>query len=54
MTFFTRAAALTAIALLAACVPTRRPEVPAAPTVGFEPASWSQLPGWRADDALAA
>jgi membrane-bound lytic murein transglycosylase A len=43
-----------ALALLAACVPTRRAEVPAVPTVAFEPVSWSQLPGWRADDALAA
>ena len=54
MPFLKRAAALTAMVLLAACVPTRRPETPALTTIGFETASWSQLPGWRADDTLAA
>src|SRR5205085_8312331 len=53
-TVFRRAAVLAAIAALSACVPTRRPELPAPTTVGFESSSWSQLPGWRADDALAA
>src|SRR5689334_17100516 len=57
MTFFKRAAILAAMALLAACVPTRRtttPPIAPAPTAFFEPVSWSALPGWRADDALAA
>jgi membrane-bound lytic murein transglycosylase A len=49
-----RLAVCTAIALLAACVPTRKETTAPAPTVRFEPVSWSTLPGWRADDALAA
>jgi membrane-bound lytic murein transglycosylase A len=41
------------LALLGACA-TRRPPADVAPVARFEPASWSKLPGWRADDALAA
>ena len=58
MTSFRWTATCAAIALLAACVPTRRtpkpPIAPAAPTASFEPVSWSRLPGWRTDNALAA
>ena len=56
MSFISRIAACAAVALLAACVPTRREPTapPPAPTVRFEPVSWSKLPGWRTDDALAA
>jgi len=42
-----------ALALLAGCVTKPRHVVPP-PPVSFEPVSWSTLPGWRADDALAA
>ena len=51
---FKHTATLAVMTLLAACIPTRRPEVPATPVAKFESVSWSQLPGWRADDALAA
>jgi membrane-bound lytic murein transglycosylase A len=56
MTSLTRLAICTAVALLAACVPTRRDTTGPAPTptARFEAVSWSKLPGWRADDALAA
>jgi len=40
--------------LLAACETHRKPTVAPAPTVRFEAVSWSKLPGWRTDDALAA
>jgi membrane-bound lytic murein transglycosylase A len=40
--------------LLGACV-TKRPTAPdAPPAVRFEPVEFRKLPGWRADDALAA
>jgi membrane-bound lytic murein transglycosylase A len=43
------------LALLTACATTRKPAATAAtPAARFEPASWAKLPGWRADDALAA
>ena len=54
MTFISRLMACTVLALVAACVPTRREPTALAPTARFEPESWSKLPGWRADDALAA
>ena len=40
--------------LVAACVHKPRPAPDATPTVQFEAVSFSKLPGWRADDALAA
>jgi len=51
--------ARTALALLfcalGACTMTHRaPPADAVATAGFEAVSWSKLPGWRADDALAA
>ena len=49
-----RLALIAAVALLAACVPTRRDTVAPAPTARFEAVSWSKLPGFRSDDALAA
>jgi membrane-bound lytic murein transglycosylase A len=42
-----------AVALLNACV-TRKSAPDVAPVARFEPVSWAKLPGWRADDALAA
>ena len=39
---------------LAACVSKPRPASDAAPTARFEAVRFSKLPGWRADDALAA
>ncbi len=40
--------------LLGACV-TKKPTAPdAAPTARFEPVDFRKIPGWRADDALAA
>jgi membrane-bound lytic murein transglycosylase A len=42
------------LALLAACETNRKPAVTPPLTATFEPVSWSKLPGWRADDALAA
>jgi len=46
--------ALALLALLSACTTTRRPTSDIAPVARFEPVSWSKLPGWRSDDALAA
>jgi membrane-bound lytic murein transglycosylase A len=43
-----------AIALLAGCATSHRQTAPSAPTVSFDAVSWSNLPGWRTDDALAA
>lgn len=41
--------------LLAACTTGRQAASPAPPpTASFEPVGWTKLPGWRADDALAA
>jgi membrane-bound lytic murein transglycosylase A len=45
--------AVALLALLSACV-TRKPATEVAPVARFEPAAWDKLPGWRADDALAA
>ena len=45
--------ALALLALLGACA-TRKPATDVAPVARFEPVSWAKLPGWRADDALAA
>jgi membrane-bound lytic murein transglycosylase A len=42
-----------AIALLAACS-MQRAKLPQASAVRFESVSWAKLPGWRADEALAA
>jgi membrane-bound lytic murein transglycosylase A len=42
-----------AVALLGGCA-TRKPAPDVAAVARFEPASWAKLPGWRADDALAA
>jgi membrane-bound lytic murein transglycosylase A len=42
------------LALLSACETTRKPPPDVAPVARFEPVAWSKLPGWRADDALAA
>ncbi|HET9862547.1 MAG TPA: MltA domain-containing protein [Steroidobacteraceae bacterium] len=44
---------LAMVFALAACV-SSRPKPAAAPAVHFEAAKWSKLPGWRADDSLAA
>jgi membrane-bound lytic murein transglycosylase A len=49
-----RIAILSALTLLAACETNRKPTVAPALTATFEPVNWSKLPGWRADDALAA
>ena len=50
-----RLCALLASAVLAGCISKPpRPTPEAAPTVRFEPVRWSKLPGWKADDALAA
>jgi membrane-bound lytic murein transglycosylase A len=55
MTSLSRFVVLAAVALLAACV-TKPPKqvTPPPPPVSFESVSWSTLPGWRTDDALAA
>lgn len=53
-TFMLRFAIGAAFVLLAACTTTRKDAAPATATVRFEPVSWSKLPGWRADDTLAA
>jgi membrane-bound lytic murein transglycosylase A len=50
----TRIVTLGVLGLLAACVPTRKDSPAPAQSARFDPASWSKLPGWRADDALAA
>ena len=47
-------ALLLACAALAACVSHPRKASDAAPTVRLEPVKWSKLPGWNADDTLAA
>jgi len=54
VTFGFRLMACAAIALLAGCETSRRAAPPSAPAVSFDAVSWSKLPGWRADDALAA
>lgn len=52
---FGAVALAAAFMLLAACGTTsRKPPPDAAPVARFEPVSWAKLPGWRADDALAA
>ncbi len=44
-----------ALMLLAACgTPVRKPAPDVAPVARFVPVGWNKLPGWRADDALAA
>jgi len=43
---------LLPVLALAACA--SRPPASVAPTVRFDPVTFTQLPGWRADDALAA
>jgi peptidoglycan lytic transglycosylase A len=50
-----RFALVFALLIAAGCGTTRRgaPETPT-PTVRFEPVKWSKLPGWKADDTLAA
>jgi len=54
MTILSRILACVAIALLAACVTKPKHAEPPPPPVSFEPVNWSTLPGWRADDTLAA
>jgi len=49
-----RLCALLLCVSLIACVSKPRRVEDVAPVVRFEPAKWSRLPGWRADDALAA
>ena len=46
--------ACAALALLVACGSTRKVPAPQPTTARYEPVSWSKLPGWQADDALAA
>jgi membrane-bound lytic murein transglycosylase A len=53
MTFLNRLIVCAAIVSLAGCVTSKHPAKPP-PPVSFEPVSWSTLPGWSADDALAA
>ncbi len=50
-----RLALVFALLITAGCGTTRRgaPET-AMPTARFEPVKWSKLPGWKADDTLAA
>jgi membrane-bound lytic murein transglycosylase A len=51
---FTRLLVLALVMSLAACV-TKKPATPdGAPAVRFEPVDFRKIPGWRADDALAA
>jgi peptidoglycan lytic transglycosylase A len=50
----TRVMVCAVIALLAGCETSRHTTVAPAPAVRFDAVSWSKLPGWRADDALAA
>jgi len=54
MTFATRFVVCAAIALLAGCESSRRDTAASLPEARFDAVSWSKLPGWRADDALAA
>src|SRR3954469_1971984 len=50
-----RIALLVVLAIAAGCGTTRRGTTEsAAPVARFEPVKWSKLPGWKADDALAA
>jgi membrane-bound lytic murein transglycosylase A len=53
--FVLRLVLLCVLLVAAGCGTTRRgTPAAAAPTVRFEPVKWSKLPGWQADDALAA
>jgi membrane-bound lytic murein transglycosylase A len=54
MTFIARLCALMLCLSLIACVSKPRRAEDVAPVARFEPSKWSRLPGWRADDALAA
>ena len=54
MTSVSRILIYGVLALLAACATPRKDAVTPAPTVRFDAVSWSKLPGWRADDSLAA
>jgi membrane-bound lytic murein transglycosylase A len=54
MTSVSRILICGVLALLAACATPRKGAVTPAPTVRFDAVSWSRLPGWRADDSLAA
>src|SRR4051812_47869224 len=49
-----RSAMFAGLALLAGCATNKHAPPSTAPTVRFELVSWSKLPGWRADDTLAA
>ncbi len=49
-----RLCVLLLCASLAACVSKPRPTPAGPPTVHFDAVKWSKLPGWKADDALAA
>jgi membrane-bound lytic murein transglycosylase A len=51
---FLRFIALLPALALAACMSPKRATIEAAPTVQFQPVKFAKLPGWRADDALAA
>jgi len=50
----TRTSILLLALVLTACVHQPRSATTATPTASFEAVSWSRLPGWRSDDALAA
>jgi len=53
--FALRAALVVLPLIVLGCGTTRRGTTETAPpAVRFEPVKWSKLPGWRADDALAA
>ena len=54
MRIFPALCCLVLVASLTACTTPRRATPDAAPTVKFEAVRFSQLPGWRSDDALAA
>jgi membrane-bound lytic murein transglycosylase A len=54
LVFICRIAVCGTLALLVACASPRRSATPTPPTARFEPVSWSKLPGWQTDDALAA
>jgi membrane-bound lytic murein transglycosylase A len=49
-----RLCALLLCACLTACVSKPRRAEDTTPAVRFEPVKWSKLPGWQADDTLAA
>jgi len=53
MKFANRVCLIVLFATLAACG-TKRPAPDSATAARFEATNWSKLPGWRADDALAA